>query len=110
SNYAAWRLTRALWESDRHGFARYDSLQPHYNLAYRDECERELEPLCLEQGPGGIPYSPLAAGFLTGRYRRGRELPQSRPAEGIQRRYRSERGVALLDEGDKGGAAHEACR
>jgi aryl-alcohol dehydrogenase-like predicted oxidoreductase len=108
SNYAAWRLTRALWESDRHGYARYDSLQPHYNLAYRDEFERELEPLCLEQGLGVIPYSPLAAGFLTGKYRRGRELPRSRRVEGIKRRYLNERGFALLDEIDKVATAHDA--
>jgi aryl-alcohol dehydrogenase-like predicted oxidoreductase len=108
SNYSAWRLTRALWESDRHGYARYDSLQPHYNLAYRDEFERELEPLCLEQGLGVIPYSPLAAGFLTGKYRRGQELPRSRRAEGIKRRYLNERGFALLDEIDKVAAAHHA--
>src|SRR2546425_7305403 len=108
SNYAAWRLTRALWESDRHGYARYDSLQPHHNLAYRGEFERELEPLCLEQGLGVIPYSPLAAGFLTGKYRRGQELPRSRRAEGIKRRYLNERGFALLDEIDKVAAAHHA--
>ena len=49
SNYPAWRLTRALWESERHGYARYECLQPKYNLVIRDEYERELEPLCLEQ-------------------------------------------------------------
>ena len=94
------RRLQPLWESDRHGYARYDSLQPHYKLAYRDEFERELEPLCLEQGLGVIPYSPLAAGFLTGKYRRGWELPRSRRAEGIRRRYLNERGFALLDEID----------
>ena len=50
SNYPAWRLTRALWESDRHGYARYECLQPKYNLVIRDEYERELEPLCLSKG------------------------------------------------------------
>jgi aryl-alcohol dehydrogenase-like predicted oxidoreductase len=97
SNYAAWRLTRALWESDRHGYARYDSLQPHYNLAYRDEYERELEPLCLEQGLGVIPYSPLAGGFLSGKYRRSEPLPASARATGIQQRYMNERGFAVLE-------------
>src|SRR5437763_1918067 len=56
SNYHAWRLTRALWESDSHDYVRYESIQPKYNLVFRDEYERELEPLCLEQGVGGIPY------------------------------------------------------
>src|SRR6266540_3443273 len=71
SNYQAWRLTRALWESDRHGYPRYECLQPKYNLVIRDEYERELEPLCLEQGVGVIPYSSLASGFLSGKYRSG---------------------------------------
>ncbi len=69
SNYPAWRLAKALWASDKLGLARYDSLQPHYNLAHRAEFERELKPLCEEEGIGVIPYSPLAAGFLTGKYR-----------------------------------------
>ena len=50
SNYHAWRLTKALWASDKLGLARYDSLQPHYSLAYRAEFERELKPLCEEEG------------------------------------------------------------
>jgi aryl-alcohol dehydrogenase-like predicted oxidoreductase len=49
SNYQAWRLTRALWESDKRGFVRYESIQPKYNLVDRAEYERELEPLCREQ-------------------------------------------------------------
>src|SRR5258706_83722 len=76
SNYQAWRLTRALWESDRHGYARYECLQPKYNLVIRDEYERELEPLCLEQGVGVIPYSSLASGFLSGPYRPRKALPK----------------------------------
>ena len=50
SNYPAWRLTRALWESDSNGTVRYECLQPKYNLVIRDEYERELEPLCRELG------------------------------------------------------------
>lgn len=97
SNYAAWRLTRALWEADRRGLARYDSLQPHYNLAHRDEFERELEDLCLDQGIGVIPYSPLANGFLTGKYRRGQDLPASDRAPRVKERYFNERGFTVLD-------------
>ena len=59
SNHSAWRLTRALWESSRGGYVRYECLQPKYNLVIRDEYERELEPLCVEQGLGVIPYSSL---------------------------------------------------
>src|SRR5687767_9925068 len=57
SNYVAWRLAEALAESRYHGYARYDSLQPKYNLFYRDEYERELEPLCRARGVGVITYS-----------------------------------------------------
>ena len=75
SNYVAWRLTRALWESDKRGLVRYESLQPKYNLVFRDEYERELEPLCREQNIGVIPYSSLASGFLSGKYRKGADKP-----------------------------------
>ena len=96
SNYHAWRLVRALWESDRHGFARYESLQPKYNLVFRDEYERELEPLCLEQGVGVIPYSSLGSGFLSGKYRRGAALPETARAASVQKAYLNDRGFAVL--------------
>ena len=96
SNYPAWRLTKALWTSDKLSLARYDSLQPHYNLANRAEFERELKPLCEEEGIGVIPYSPLAGGFLTGKYRRD-SVPASARADGIQKRYCNERGFAIVD-------------
>jgi aryl-alcohol dehydrogenase-like predicted oxidoreductase len=96
SNHVAWRLTRALWESDRKGYARYECLQPKYNLVVRDEYERELEGLCLEQGVGVIPYSSLASGFLSGKYRRGADLPATARAAGVQKIYMNERGFAVL--------------
>jgi aryl-alcohol dehydrogenase-like predicted oxidoreductase len=96
SNYHAWRLTRALWESDRRGFVRYESLQPKYNLVFRDEYERELEPLCLEQGVGVIPYSSLGSGFLSGKYRPGGDLPTTARAAGVQKAYMNDRGFAVL--------------
>jgi aryl-alcohol dehydrogenase-like predicted oxidoreductase len=97
SNYPAWRLAKALWASDKLGLARYDSLQPHYNIAYRAEFERELKDLCKEEGIGVIPYSPLAGGFLTGKYRRGEPVPDSARASGIQRRYLDDRGFTILE-------------
>lgn len=97
SNYAAWRLMKALGISEREGYARYDSLQPHYSLAHRREYEAELEPLCLEEEVGVIPYSPLAGGFLTGKYRRDRPAPGSGRAEGVKARYFNEQGWALID-------------
>lgn len=70
SNYPAWRLMESLWAADRLRTARYDSLQPHYNLVHRAEFETELADVCEIYGLGVIPYSPLAGGFLTGKYRR----------------------------------------
>lgn len=63
SSGPAWRMAQALSESERHGWARFVSMQNHYNLAYREE-EREMVPLCLEEGVGLIPWSPLARGLL----------------------------------------------
>ena len=65
SSMAAWQLAKALYTADRRGLARFVSMQNHYNLAYREE-EREIIPLCLEEGLGLVPWSPLARGFLAG--------------------------------------------
>lgn len=97
SNYPAWRLALALGASERQHLARYDSLQPHYNMANRDEYERELQELCVDQGIGVIPYSPLAGGFLTGKYQRDQQVPDSERAEGIQKRYFNERGWTTVE-------------
>ncbi len=96
SNYVAWRLTRALWESDKRGHARFESIQPKYNLVFRDEYERELEPLCLEQNIAVIPYSSLASGFLSGKYRAGEALPSTARATNVQKIYMNDRGFAVL--------------
>jgi aryl-alcohol dehydrogenase-like predicted oxidoreductase len=74
SNYAAWQVALSLGISARLNLARYDCVQPRYNLLYRD-VEAELLPLCLDQGLGVIPYNPLAGGLLTGKYRDLDELP-----------------------------------
>jgi len=97
SNYPAWRLCRALWTSDGVGLARYDSLQPHYNLVHRAEFERELLPLCQDQRLGVIPYSPLAGGFLTGKYRKEGPIPKSARAQGIVDRYFSDKNFTFLE-------------
>lgn len=78
SNFTAWRLGQALAASARLGIARFDSLQPRYNLLYR-EVETEALPLCRAEGVGVIVYNPLAGGFLSGKYRKGDE-----PQEGTR--------------------------
>src|SRR5262249_40327457 len=105
SNYVAWRLARALWESDCRRLVRYESIQPKYNLVFRDEYERELEPLCAEQTVGVIPSSSLGSGFLSGKYRRGGELPKTARAGGVQKTYMTDRGFAVLEAVEKVAAA-----
>ena len=68
SNFQAWLLASALWTSDKLGLARFDCVQPRYNLLFR-EIENELLPLCRHYEVGVIPYNPLAGGFLTGKYK-----------------------------------------
>ena len=105
SNYHAWRLTRALWESDRHGYARYETIQPKYNLVMRDEYERELEPLCREQEIGVLTYSSLGSGFLSGKYRADRGLPATARAAGVEKTYMTPRGFGVLSAVDQVAAA-----
>jgi len=69
SNFPAWQAARALGRSEVLGVARFDSVQPRYNLLFR-QVERELLPFCREEGLGVIPYNPLAGGFLSGKHRR----------------------------------------
>ena len=63
SSMWAWQFSKALYLADRHGWSRFVTMQPHYNLLYREE-EREMLPLCLDQGIGVLPWSPLARGKL----------------------------------------------
>jgi aryl-alcohol dehydrogenase-like predicted oxidoreductase len=65
SSMAAWQFAKSLYLADRYGWTRFVSMQNHYNLVYREE-EREMLPLCREEGIGIIPWSPLARGFLAG--------------------------------------------
>jgi len=96
SNIPAWRLVEALWASDRLGLARYDTIQPHYNLAYRDEFERDLKAVVSKFDLGIIPYSPLAGGFLTGKYRR-EQVAESKRADGIRQSYYNDAGWRTLE-------------
>lgn len=107
SNFSAWRLMQALWVSDRHDATPYVSLQPPYHLMNRD-FERDLAPMCLQEGIGVIPYSSLASGFLTGKYRPGQDLPASARASGVQGRYMNARGEQVLAALDRLKGAHGA--
>jgi len=77
SSMWAWQFAKALWTSDRLGLERFVSMQNHYNLCYREE-EREMIPLCREEGVGLLPWSPLAKGFLSGKYKRSEKAASKR--------------------------------
>ena len=98
SNYAAWKLIKALWVSDKAGLARFELIQPHYHLLNRPEVEPDLATVCLSEGLGMIPYSPLAGGFLTGKYRPGQIPAGSRGANDPRMQARmTDANFAVLD-------------
>jgi 1-deoxyxylulose-5-phosphate synthase len=96
SNYPAWQTARALGRSDVLGLARFDTVQPRYNLLFR-QIERDLLPLCEAEGLAVIPYNPLAGGFLSGKHRReagptaGTRFTLGTAAKRYQERYWRER-------------------
>lgn len=102
SNYPAWQTARALGRSDVLGVARFDCVQPRYNLLFRQP-ERELLPLCQEEGLGVIAYNPLAGGFLSGKHRKdagpteGTRFTLGTAAERYQERYWREREFATVE-------------
>ena len=96
SNYSAPRLKEALDTSKRLGLPRYESLQPLYNLYDRAAFEKELAPLCRDNGIGVINFYALAAGFLTGKYRKPDDADKSPRGKGSVDKYLNERGLRIL--------------
>src|SRR5687768_3032511 len=88
SNFAAWQICEALWAADRKNVTPFVSVQPRYNIFDR-AIERELVPFCKQYGIGIIPYSPLAGGILTGKYKEG-EAPPPDTRAGRQERMRNQ--------------------
>jgi len=106
SNLPAWHLMEALWTSEKCNLARYASIQPHYNLVHRAEFEREHQAVCVKYGLGVIPYSPIAGGLLSGKYRRGVE-PQPGTRGWNLRHAMTEKNFALIDKLDELALAHD---
>lgn len=107
SNYSAWQVVQSFWISDQLGLGRFVSVQPHYNLISRAEFERELKDVCKNFGIGVIPYSPLAGGFLTGKYRKNKPAPDSVRAKGLQHAL-TDANFTLLDTMDSIAKGHKA--
>ena len=96
SNFTAERLQKSLDISAKNGWPRYESLQPNYNLYDRADYETNLEPLCLRERVGVIPYFSLASGFLTGKYRSLAESA-NRPRANMLKKYFNQRGLRILN-------------
>jgi len=96
SNYKADRLAAALEASRKSGLPAYQTLQPNYSLIERAEYETDLESLCAKEGLGVINYFPLAAGFLTGKYRSESDATGKARARNVTK-YLNERGFKILD-------------
>ncbi len=105
SNFSAQRLSQALQVSKNKGYPAYQSLQPLFNLYDRADYEKELEPLCRENGVGVICYFSLASGFLTGKYRREADLAKSARGDMVKK-YLNERGLRILDSLDQVAQLH----
>ena len=103
SNFTGWQLMKSLAISEKYGYARFITIQSYYSLMARD-LEYEIVPLCLDQRLGILPWSPLAGGFLTGKYRRGKPRPagarRSNP-EGNFLQFDEEKGYEIIDELDR---------
>jgi aryl-alcohol dehydrogenase-like predicted oxidoreductase len=99
STYAAYRLMDSLWKSRTRNLASYVTLQAEYSLAVRD-LEREHRPLCRENGLGILPWSPLAGGFLSGKYRKDQSAPAGTRLEKFKDRFArfdNARGWRIID-------------
>jgi len=108
SNIGAARLQASLATSQRLGLARYESLQPRYNLYDRAAFERDFEPTCRKERIGVIPYYSLAAGFLTGKYRSESDIGKSAARAPRIKDFFNARGLGILQALDDVAARHAA--
>lgn len=108
SNYSAARLQEALAVSQQAGLARYQTLQPEYNLYDREPYESELEPVALQHGLGVINYYSLASGFLSGKYKKPEDAHKSARGQGIVEKYLTPRGKNIVESLEDVAASHDA--
>lgn len=108
SNYQAERLEEALRVSEQHGLARYETLQPEYNLYARQGYEQALEGVAVRHGLGVINFWALASGFLTGKYRSADDIGKSQRGDTIVARYLTPRGLRILEALDSVAQQHAA--
>jgi aryl-alcohol dehydrogenase-like predicted oxidoreductase len=107
SNFGAERLEESIKLSREMGLPYYESLQPHYNLVFREEYESTLEPVCQKYQLAVIPYWSLASGFLTGKYRSQADIAKSARGKDAVK-YLDERGLRVLAALDQVAANHQS--
>ena len=107
SNFTAERTSESLTASGKHGWPRYESLQPHYNLYERATYETTLEPLALREKLTVVPYYSLASGFLAGKYRSQDDLGKSPRGQAVKK-YLNDRGFRILQALDQVAERHQA--
>ncbi|MDR6297966.1 aldo/keto reductase [Pantoea dispersa] len=108
SNYSAQRLQEALDISKQEGLARYETLQPEYNLYDRQEYESGLEQVAVKNGLGVINYYSLASGFLSGKYKKPEDASKSARGQGIVEKYLNDRGKRIIEALEDVAASHDA--
>ena len=108
SNYSAARLQEALDVSSKEGLARYETLQPEYNLYDREGYENGLEQVAVKNGLGVINYYSLASGFLSGKYKKPQDASKSPRGQAIVEKYLNERGSHIIEALEDIAASHDA--
>ncbi len=108
SNYSAARLQEALDVSSKEGLARYETLQPEYNLYDREGYENGLEQVAVKNGLGVINYYSLASGFLSGKYKKPQDVGKSPRGQAIVEKYLNERGSRIIEALEDIAASHDA--
>ncbi|MDR3432389.1 MAG: aldo/keto reductase [Rouxiella aceris] len=108
SNYSAARFAEALQVSKERGLARYETLQPEYNLYDRQDYEAGLEKVITDNQVGVINYYALASGFLSGKYRTASDASKSQRGDNVVKRYLNDRGIKILQALDTVAEKHHA--
>lgn len=107
SNLSPARLQASLEASDKHGYPRYQTLQPEYNLVEREVFERDYQKICIDNNISVISYYSLASGFLTGKYRSDEDLIKSQRGGGVKK-YLDKKGLTVLSVLDDVAAKHKS--
>jgi len=108
SNVRPWHLIESFWMAEKYGYQKFETLQPPYSLVRRDRMEPDFVEIVRQYGTGIIPYSPLGGGFLTGKYQKDQDLPDTPRNNSTKSRYFNDKNWNVLDLVQKIAEGHEA--